>query len=169
MGDIPHTSYRTLLNRKQLSSMGLASKLASAQAAYPGGPPTSLQPGGGAPGGYNPAQGGGQQQYQAYPGGPPSGAPPGQGQGQSPYPGGPQGGPSGGAPQQYGGQPSFGGAGAPQAAPVGNAGAYKQLLQATVNKDLVGMDNLLLSKVAIHHNNRVVMVHLHHLLDIRLA
>merc|ERR1711939_252523 len=126
MGDIPHTSYRTLLNRKQLSSMGLASKLASAQAAYPGGPPTSLQPGGGAPGGYNPAQGGGQQQYQAYPGGPPSGAPPGQGQGQSPYPGGPQGGPSGGAPQQYGGQP--------QAAPVGNAGAYKQLLQATIQE-----------------------------------
>ncbi len=47
---------------------------------------------------------------------------------------------------------------------------------ATVNKDLVGMansrvdmDDLLLSKVAIHHNNRVVMVHLHHLLDIRLA
>ncbi|KIW21561.1 hypothetical protein PV08_02141 [Exophiala spinifera] len=33
--------------------MGLASKLAAAQAAYPGGPPTSLQPGGGAPpGGY---------------------------------------------------------------------------------------------------------------------
>merc|ERR1711939_129323 len=99
------------LNRKQLSSMGLASKLASAQAAYPGGPPTSLQPGGGAPGGYNPAQGGGQQQYQAYPGGP-----------------------SGGAPQQYGGQPPFGGAGAPQAAPVGNAGAYKQLLQATIQE-----------------------------------
>ena len=43
---------------------------------------------------------------------------------------------------------------------------------ATVNKDLVGMansrvdmDDLLLSKVAIHHNNRVVMVHLHHLLQ----
>ncbi|KAK6384524.1 hypothetical protein LTS17_002087 [Exophiala oligosperma] len=33
--------------------MGLASKLAASQAAYPGGPPTSLQPGGGAPpGGY---------------------------------------------------------------------------------------------------------------------
>merc|ERR1712230_229567 len=112
MGDIPHTSYRTLLNRKQLSSMGLASKLASAQAAYPGGPPTSLQPGGGAQGGYNPAQGGGQQQYQAYPGGPPSGAP----------------------PQQYGGQPSYGGAGGPQAAPVGNTGAYKQVLQATIQE-----------------------------------
>ena len=46
---------------------------------------------------------------------------------------------------------------------------------ATVNKDLVVMansrvdtDDLLLSKVAIH-NNRVVMVHLRRLLDIRLA
>ncbi|KIW90921.1 uncharacterized protein Z519_08704 [Cladophialophora bantiana CBS 173.52] len=54
--------------------MGLASKLAAAQAAYPGGPPV---PGGGAPppgaapaGGYP-----GQQQYQAYPGGPPTSAP----------------------------------------------------------------------------------------------
>ncbi|KIV87825.1 hypothetical protein PV11_03345 [Exophiala sideris] len=124
--------------------MGLASKLAAAQAgqsAYPGGPPQSLQPGG-APqgqGGYSPAPGGGQQQqqqYQAYPVGPPAGGassgPPGQGQGQSPYPGGPQGGPPGGAPQQYAGQPSYGG-GAP-AAPVGNAGAYKQMLQATIQE-----------------------------------
>merc|ERR1712000_273382 len=39
--------------------------------------------------------------------------------------------PSGG----YGyGPPPFGGAGAPQAAPVGNAGAYKQLLQATIQE-----------------------------------
>merc|ERR1711939_864301 len=72
-----------------------------------------------------------QQQYQAYPGGPPSGAPLGQGHGQSPYPGGPQGGPP---PQQYGGQPSYGGAGGPQAAPVGNTGAYKQVLQATIQE-----------------------------------
>ncbi|KAL2396730.1 hypothetical protein ABEF93_001967 [Exophiala dermatitidis] len=53
--------------------MGLASKLAAANAAYPGGPPTSLQPGGGAPGGYGQSAGQpGGQQYQAYPEGPPS-------------------------------------------------------------------------------------------------
>ncbi|KAK5256106.1 hypothetical protein LTR40_010611, partial [Exophiala xenobiotica] len=65
------------------------------------------------------------------------GGPSGQGQGHSPYPGGPQGGPPGGAPpQQYGGQPpqQYGGAGGPQAAPVGNTGAYKQLLQATIQE-----------------------------------
>ncbi|KIW59886.1 hypothetical protein PV05_00150 [Exophiala xenobiotica] len=89
---------------------------------------------------YQPPNQSGQSQYQQPPyqqppsGGYGYGAPPGQGQGQSPYPGGPQGGPSGGAPQQYGGQPPFGGAGAPQAAPVGNAGAYKQLLQATIQE-----------------------------------
>ncbi|KAK5443280.1 hypothetical protein LTS15_010815 [Exophiala xenobiotica] len=85
----------------------------------------------------------GQSQYQQPPyQQPPSsgygyGGPSGQGQGHSPYPGGPQGGPPGGAPpQQYGGQPpqQYGGAGGPQAAPVGNAGAYKQLLQATIQE-----------------------------------
>ncbi|KAL6248540.1 hypothetical protein RBB50_004795 [Rhinocladiella similis] len=115
--------------------MGLASKLAAAQAAYPGGPPTSLQPGGGAPpGGYS--GGPGQSSYQAYPGGPPSGGPPGQGQGQPPYPGGPQGGAP--PPQQYGGQAPYGGGpggpGGPPPAPVGNVGAYKQLLQAAIQE-----------------------------------
>ncbi|OCT45334.1 hypothetical protein CLCR_06376 [Cladophialophora carrionii] len=53
--------------------MGLASKLAAANAAYPGGPPAP----GGAPGGPPGGGGGypGQQQYQAYPGGPPASAP----------------------------------------------------------------------------------------------
>ncbi|KIW64526.1 hypothetical protein, variant [Phialophora macrospora] len=113
--------------------MGLASKLAAANAAYPGGPPAP----GGAPGGGYP----GQQQYQAYPGGPPASAPgaprPGQPGQQPPYPGGPQGAPP---PQQYGGAPppqqQYGGGPPPGApvAPVGNVSGYKQLLQATIQE-----------------------------------
>ncbi|KIV93229.1 hypothetical protein, variant [Exophiala mesophila] len=117
--------------------MGLASKLAAANAAYPGGPPTNFPPGGQNPAGY-PGSQPQQPQYQAYPGGPPSGPPKpgatGPQQGQPPYPGGP-----GAPPQQYGGpqqggpppQQQYGG-GPP--APVGNVGAYKQLLQAAIQE-----------------------------------
>jgi hypothetical protein len=103
--------------------MGLASKMAAAQAAggYPpqGGQGAPGAPGGpGGPGGYP-----GQQQYQAYPGA----AAPGQGP-----PGGPQG-------QQYGGPPPQGGYGGPpppqqvQAGPAEIA-AYKQLLQSCIQE-----------------------------------
>jgi hypothetical protein len=39
----------------------------------------------------------------------------------------------------------------------------------TVASSRADTDDLLLSKVAIQDNNRAAMVHLHHLLDIRLA
>ena len=101
--------------------MGLASKMAAANAAG-GYPPPGGQPGGqpGYPG---------QQQYQAYPGGAqgagaPGGAPPGQP---------PQGGQQYGAPPPQGG---YGGPPAPQQVQAGPAEVqgYKQLLQACIQE-----------------------------------
>ncbi|KAH7384387.1 putative RfeF [Phaeosphaeria sp. MPI-PUGE-AT-0046c] len=100
--------------------MGLASKMAAANAAAGGYPPA-----GGQPGGYP-----GQQQYQAYPGGAPGGAG---------APGAPPGQPPQG--QQYGGAPlpqgGYGGGPPPlqqvQAGP-GEIQGYKQLLQACIQE-----------------------------------
>ncbi|XPS93016.1 hypothetical protein M3J09_002391 [Ascochyta lentis] len=115
--------------------MGLASKMAAANAAS-GYPPQGGAPQGGAPQG---GQGGypGQQQYQAYPG-QQGAAPPGQGP-----PGGAGGPPPG---QQYGGPPppqGQGGFGGPQGGPPplqqaqgspAEVQAYKQLLQDCINE-----------------------------------
>lgn len=104
--------------------MGLASKMAAAQAAQGG----QGAPGAPAPGGYP-----GQQQYQAYPGA----AAPGQGPPQGQQYGGPP--PQGGPPQQGGPPPQqggYGGAPPPQQVQAGPAeiNAYKQLLQACIQE-----------------------------------